>query len=83
MSNFKGTEEKWIRSGNLIYADDFFQTHIAIIPDSYNEDIKQANAQLIANAPEMLKMLEEINLDGHHFSGWERLEKLIKKAIEI
>jgi len=55
MEKFKGTTEKWIASENLIFADNYFQTHIALIPNSYNDEIREANAKLIASAPEMLE----------------------------
>jgi len=32
---------------------------------------------------EMLEMLKEIDEDGHNFSGWDRLESIIKKATEL
>ncbi len=44
---FKGTKEKWFVTKDLVYADDYFNTYIALIPDTYNEEIRDANALLI------------------------------------
>lgn len=63
MSNtFKGTPGPWKVDKNLIFSDDFFQTHIAkITPTSFNAETRKANAQLISCAPAMLEMLIKLN----------------------
>lgn len=81
MSEFKGTTDNWLVADNLIYCDDYFQTHIAIIPDSFSEEIKKANAKLIASAPEMLEMLNLIVNTAHLNNQLsEKVNILIKKA---
>lgn len=84
---FKGTKEKWIADNDLIFAEDYFQTHIAVIPDTYNEEIKKANALLISKAPEMLQMLIELTSDNTWENTWndkkKKAKQLIKEATEI
>lgn len=59
MSELKHTPTPWIVDGNLIFADDTFQTHIAHVePDSYDVKTREANAKLIAAAPELLEALK-------------------------
>jgi len=77
MSEFKGTKEEWLVSNCLVFANDYFQTHIALIPDSYNTEIKQANAKLISCAPEMLEMLERVLTAKF---SCDEIKQLIKKA---
>jgi hypothetical protein len=86
---FKGTTENWKQDGTLIFADDYFQTHICKMSDAYNVDVNLANALLISKAPEMLEMLErflEITSSFNHpkidhLRGSAR--QLIKEATTI
>lgn len=57
--DFKGTKLDWKLDYPVIYADDYFQTHICEIPDIYTHQEAKANALLISKAPEMLEMLEK------------------------
>jgi len=88
MSEFKGTMEEWKLDGDIIYADDYFQTHIAIIPSSYDVEIREANALLISKAPDMLEFLQSIVSDYENglIEDIEhvaiRAEQLIKSATE-
>lgn len=86
MSKFKGTEEKWLRDGNLVFAEDYFQSHIASTCGAYNNDIEEANAQLISKAPEMLEMLREIRdqiEDGRTYITKQDITNLITEATTI
>lgn len=94
---FKGTKEKWLRDGNLVFAEDYFQSHIASTCAAYNTDIEEANAQLISKAPEMLEILKHLlslkhakDLDGktpyyldEMPKAWEKANQLIKEATTI
>jgi len=82
MSNFKGTKEEWLVSNCLVFANDCFQTHIALIPDSYNTEIKQANAKLIACAPEMLENAQ-MHIDCLDLSDFEFYEKYVFNVSEL
>ena len=89
---FKGTKEKWQIDDNVIFADDYFQTHIAAVcAESYNNEITQANTLLISKAPEMLESLKELVSYLRAMHGAEdtecvemlKAEKLIKQATEL
>lgn len=93
MTNFKGTKGNWIikstsynrswiniSSDKGIIARTFFGEEEPIV----NEVEAEANAKLIANAPEMLEMLEKVlyNISEENFTIKEEIEQLIKKATE-
>ena len=90
---FKGTKEKWQVDENLIFADDYFQTHIAVLSsESYGTVINKANALLISKAPELLEMLQKVVLMTETCNGTfedfrERynieIKQLIKEATEL
>lgn len=56
---FKGTKTPWVKDGNLIFAEDHFQTHICQVSESFNNETREANARLIAAAPELLAACQE------------------------
>jgi len=60
MSEFKGTEETVNIDANIIFADDYFQSHIAKMSDAYNDEITEANANLIVDA---FKVRQQINCE--------------------
>jgi len=60
MSEFKGTEETVNIDENRIFADDYFQSHIAKMSDAYNDEITEANANLIVDA---FKVRQQINCE--------------------
>nr|WP_315026065.1 hypothetical protein [uncultured Chryseobacterium sp.] len=92
---FKGTKENWKIDNNIIFADDYFQTHIAVLPATFSEEVTLANGLLMTKAPEMLKMLTEISKTAEKI--WEieqdnpffdeidfaELDDLIKSATEL
>jgi hypothetical protein len=81
---FKGTKEKWLNIDDLIFSDDYFNTHIAVIPNSYNKEISKANALLISKAPEMLEMLIRMrDNDDWDITDYLDLKQLIKEATEL
>jgi hypothetical protein len=81
---FKGTKEKWLNIDGVIFSDDFFNTHIAVIPNSYNKEIRKANALLISKAPKMLEMLIRMrDNDNWDITDLLDLKELIKQATEI
>jgi hypothetical protein len=57
---FKGTKESWKQDGLLIFADDYFQSHICKMSDFYKDDISLANATLIAASKDLLKALQDM-----------------------
>jgi hypothetical protein len=86
MSEFKGTKGEW----NIFQQDDDIHIEnecnseaIATLVGWNNDKIGIANAKLIACAPEMLEMLEDI-LSGMKNENYEvcqsEIEQLIKKA---
>jgi len=86
MSEFKGTPGKWGVYGtdNCIFIENDNAEHICAI-NSVNISLQEAksNAKLIATAPEMLEMLEDI-LEAFKENNFEisahEIEELIKKV---
>jgi len=82
MSEFKGTKGKWeISKGNNVFADG----KIIFSPQSDFSNMEiEANAKLIATAPEMLEMLKDIieNTDRmvQDGQGTETYYQLMNKA---
>lgn len=83
---FKGTKGEWINTYPIITSDEEDICEIFVHLDAYmdnsnaiSEKIAEANAKLIACAPEMLKKLIELSYDFED----EELELLIKKATTI
>lgn len=62
MTNFKGTKGKWqfVRYEKTFTIETFGITNWTILQTITNEPQDEANAKLIACAPEMLEMLEEL-----------------------
>lgn len=58
---FKGTKDKWVADNGVVFADDYFQTHIAVIPDTFDKETREANKQVITCAPELLEMVKEFD----------------------
>lgn len=88
MSEFKGTKERWLINHTVIYADDYFQTHIMYAPSTYTDEISKANVLLASKAPEMLDMIKKmmaympknnINDANIYFEAMQ----LIKEATEL
>lgn len=87
MSEFKGTNETWFKSGLEIVSMPS-QVKIAKVSGSDYEEAK-ANVQLIKKAPEMLEMLisfvndfDNCLIDDFQIPR-DRFEKLIKEATEL
>ena len=85
--DFKGTKKDWKLDYPVIYADNYFQTHICEIPDTYTNEEAKANALLISKAPEMLEMLMillgDIRKGPVDFTKSEKIKmarRLIKEA---
>lgn len=92
MKEFKGTPGPWLIDGldvgsefNIDSADGGISVGITsqIFRDKDNE-IRRANTQLIAAAPELLELVISANLGatGSHTVAWqERAQAAIKKAL--
>lgn len=91
MTNFKGSKGKWqfVRYEKTFTIETFGITNWTILQTITNEPQDEANAKLIACAPEMLEMLDELiyafdkeNLNGYQEERIEEAKQLIKKATE-
>jgi len=99
MSEFKGTKGKWTRYLSSLMGSDKIVSHsvyvgtkrIALCYNLFETDKSknveekeaEANAKLIACAPEMLDMLIELNnFCNMKIEDHNKLEQLIKKATE-
>lgn len=91
MKEFKGTKGKWeIFTDSVIKSEIFIMTYempiIRIALNNYaNEKEAQANAKLIASAPEMFEMLNEIHSqkeDGRTYITKEDIKQLLTKITE-
>lgn len=100
MSEFKGTKGEWIYRETVTSSNNgvekigvfnknkqgFFDKSVCSITvyDSLNES--EANAKLIACAPEMLEMLEDVlyayDMGTLEYVNFESIKTLIKKATE-
>ena len=91
MANFKGSKGKWqfVRYEKTFTIETFGITNWTILQTITNEPQDESNAKLIAFAPEMLQMLDELiyafdkeNLNGYQEERIEEAKQLIKKATE-
>ena len=91
MTNFKGTKGKWqfVRYEKTFTIETFGITNWTILQTITNEPQDESNAKLIAFAPEMLQMLDELiyafdkeNLNSYQEERIEEAKQLIKKATE-
>ena len=91
MTNFKGSKGKWqfVRYEKTFTIETFGITNWTILQTITNEPQDESNAKLIAFAPEMLQMLDELiyafdkeNLNGYQEERIEEAKQLIKKATE-
>lgn len=91
MTNFKGTKGKWqfVRYEKTFTIETFGITNWTILQTITNEPQDESNAKLIAFAPEMLQMLDELiyafdkeNLNGYQEERIEEAQQLIKKATD-
>jgi len=85
MSEFKGTKGEWkfIRNKNNFEIETFGISNWIIAKTITNAEQDEANAKLIACAPDMLEMLEDIleAFKGNNFEiSAHEIEELIKKA---
>ena len=83
MSNFKGTKGKWqfVRYEKTFAIETFGITNWTILQTITNQPQDEANAKLIACAPEMLEMLELLT-SIYSADNIEKAKQLIKKATE-
>ena len=83
MSNFKGTKGKWqfVRYEKTFAIETFGITNWTILQTITNQPQDEANAKLIACAPEMLEMLELLT-NVYSADNIEKAKQLIKKATE-
>lgn len=90
MSEFKGTEGKWL----FKYVNGFIkiisEENGVNVLDTYNNQKDKSNALLISKAPEMLEMLKELTnqIENEHVSDWllelqDNAKELIKEATEL
>lgn len=81
MTNFKGTKGKWqfVRYEKTFTIETFGITNWTILQTITNEPQDEANAKLIACAPEMLEMLEKIAL----IKNGSELVMLKKEALNL
>lgn len=81
MSNFKGTKGKWqfVRYEKTFAIETFGITNWTILQTITNQPQDEANAKLIACAPEMLEMLELLT-SVYSADNIEKAKQLIKKA---
>ena len=85
----KHTPRPWLVEGRTVYAlnDDGYNRFSALVQDAHTPgDELEANARLMAAAPELLKACEEalddlVDEDGVYFSGDESLVKQLRAAI--
>lgn len=87
MANFKGTKGKWqfVRYEKTFTIETFGITNWTILQTITNEPQDEANAKLIACAPEMLEMLESLineSDDIIHPEIKKDILNLIKKATD-
>ena len=87
MSEFKGTRGKWYRNTeSRIVSSVYSRNEQKLIHISGgNTEEKKANAQLIAHAPRMLEMLNDIKdclESGNSYDVW-RIDELIQQATTI
>ena len=89
MTNFKGTKGKWqfVRYEKTFTIETFGITNWTILQTITNEPQDEANAKLIACAPEMLEMLEKIialteNFEITSKDFKEKYNKEIKEIIK-
>ena len=83
MTNFKGTKGKWqfVRYEKTFAIETFGITNWTILQTITNQPQDEANAKLIACAPEMLEMLELLT-SVYSADNIEKAKHLIKKATE-
>jgi len=83
MSNFKGIKGKWqfVRYEKTFAIETFGITNWTILQTITNQPQDEANAKLIACAPEMLEMLELLT-SVYSADNIEKAKQLIKKATE-
>ena len=83
MSNFKYTKGKWqfVRYEKTFAIETFGITNWTILQTITNQPQDEANAKLIACAPEMLEMLELLT-SIYSADNIEKAKQLIKKATE-
>ena len=87
MTNFKGTKGKWqfVRYEKTFTIETFGITNWTILQTITNEPQDEANAKLIACAPEMLEMLESLINESDeiiHPEIKKDILNLIKKATD-
>ncbi len=83
MSNFKYTKGKWqfVRYDKTFAIETFGITNWTILQTITNQPQDEANAKLIACAPEMLEMLELLT-SVYSADNIEKAKQLIEKATE-
>lgn len=59
MSEFRGTKGPWVADGFDIFSEDM-DSHVCIISSWLDEEVEDANANLIAAAPDLLEALQEV-----------------------
>ena len=79
MKQFKGVQGTWWKYRDIIDADD--GNSIARVQGCYSQEIEDANAKLIAAAPELLKALELIMSNSTDHAIIRIASKAINKAL--
>ena len=96
MSEAKFTKGKWVKDyngtiGHIKSVKDEVD-HVSrlktptvarfdVVTPSMSDDEKEANAHLIAAAPEMYRVLDNMMKDiGNHYPNWKEIESVLAKA---
>ena len=85
MKDFKGTKGEWLRNGSFVEAKNGLTITRAYYGVAETQEEVEANAQLIASAPELLKALQtclrRIKNESHEPFAIIEAENAINKAI--
>lgn len=88
METFKGTKEKWEIDFDseeptiLIKSENVDIATVEDFGEEFREEI-EANAKLIASAPELLEaLIEVVKISDRNHIAWDKAKEAIKKATE-
>lgn len=85
MKEFKGTPGPWVNVGGWVDAENTRRITICKmgqITKETTEQIQDANADLIAAAPELLEALQEVvRISDRKHDAWDKAKSAINKAL--